>query len=349
MGPLTPHAPYYIVTLVAHDQSRRAERALASLESSLRECGLPADTAIHTAPLVRREGPYRNLDLAERRKAFSHLEFFARTCVRDLGVRAKGIVIDKRLYGSGQDLADRLAREMGEFVMGQLEFFQPFDRVIVYYDRCAERGHQDAEHRIQRNALRCGIPNGPPRGIPALPGGRPHLHLGTHQAEDVGREAERIRKGVFRQPQEAPEKPPEAAPSELVLEAGSTRRPRRSKVRRRDSPKYLPYQIHPPRAAISPGLASRGRPWRLQAPRGCRERGGRAATVSRQRTWRLRWPRTRGRQIRARAPAVTPEAPGPGSGPPRNVASARATPAARRAPPVTGRAAGRTWRPSCPA
>ena len=86
---------------------------------------------IHTAPLIRREHPYRNLDLRTRKRVFSHLEAFMRHCA----ITTRSFVIDKRIYGSGQELVERLAREMGAFVTDNLEFFQSFDQVIVYYDQ----------------------------------------------------------------------------------------------------------------------------------------------------------------------------------------------------------------------
>lgn len=130
IGALTPHSPYYIVTLVFHDQSNPINKAVNHLEESLEFDGFHRKASIHTAPLIRRETPYANLDIATRRRLFSHLEHFMRHC----NIRTKSFVIDKRTFGHGQKLIERLAREMGAFVAEKLEFFQSFEQIIIYYD-----------------------------------------------------------------------------------------------------------------------------------------------------------------------------------------------------------------------
>lgn len=130
-GKLEPHSPYYLLTLVMHDQSRPISDQVLRLESSLSFEPVDASGAVHTAPLIRREAPYEGLDLRTRRRVFSHLEHFARSC----DIRTWTAVVPKREFGCGDALAERIAREIGLFIRENLGFFHSFDRVIVYYDR----------------------------------------------------------------------------------------------------------------------------------------------------------------------------------------------------------------------
>ena len=134
-GRLEPHSPYYLLTLVMHDQSCPVSDQVLRLESSLSLEPVDASDAVHTAPLIRREGPYESLDLRTRRRIFSHLEHFARSC----DIRAWTAVVPKREFGDGDALAERIARELGLFIRENLGYFHSFDRVIIYYDRGQRR------------------------------------------------------------------------------------------------------------------------------------------------------------------------------------------------------------------
>lgn len=65
-GPYDYHAPFYLVTMVLHDQDIDISRNIDDLESHLRNLGYKQH-AIHTGPLIRRESVYAN-DLMEDRK-----------------------------------------------------------------------------------------------------------------------------------------------------------------------------------------------------------------------------------------------------------------------------------------
>lgn len=45
------------------------------------------------------------------------------------------VFCDESGDGYGDDLSERLARELGEFIRNNLPYFQSYHRVIVYYDR----------------------------------------------------------------------------------------------------------------------------------------------------------------------------------------------------------------------
>ena len=130
-GALAAHCPFYIVSLVVHDQDEPIDAQLGRLEKVMRESGFDRYGPVHTAPLIRREAPYSELDGRQRRRMFDALFAFSRRC----SMRHKVILVDKRWFGDGDALEERIARELGEFLRENISFFQSYDRVIVYYDR----------------------------------------------------------------------------------------------------------------------------------------------------------------------------------------------------------------------
>lgn len=130
-GEYDPKCPWYLVTLILHEQSNSIEEQIKKLESSLTNEHVPLNQPIHTGPLIRREPPYDKHLLRDRKRLFSHLEHFARLCQ----ITEKTICVSKREFGSGSQLAERIAQELGSFIIDNLEYFHSFDRVIIYYDR----------------------------------------------------------------------------------------------------------------------------------------------------------------------------------------------------------------------
>ncbi|WP_165055157.1 MULTISPECIES: DUF3800 domain-containing protein [unclassified Adlercreutzia] len=130
-GAVSHHCTHYLVGIILHDQSHPIYNEARKLSRALADAGLDALAPIHTAPLIRREERYANLDGSTRKKAFDALFAFARRC----DIRHKVIVVDKRWFGCGHELEVRIARELGSFVRENLSYFQGFDRVIVYYDK----------------------------------------------------------------------------------------------------------------------------------------------------------------------------------------------------------------------
>ena len=129
-GAYEPHAPYYFLTLVFHDQSRDISERIEHLKRRVVEAGFPREHAIHCAPLVRREDDYKGMGMDDRRRLFRRLYDFARIC----DIRYKTFVFEKREYPDHDALVSRMSREVGLFVRDNLAYFQSFDHVIVYYD-----------------------------------------------------------------------------------------------------------------------------------------------------------------------------------------------------------------------
>ena len=54
-GPYEKHVPFYILSVVLRDQCYDIASHLVKIHDALVMRGLPADHALHTAPLIRRE------------------------------------------------------------------------------------------------------------------------------------------------------------------------------------------------------------------------------------------------------------------------------------------------------
>lgn len=130
-GPLSSHSPVYLLAFVFHDQAHPVDAQLGHLERAIGRCGFPPAHAVHTAPLVRREGLYADADPRTRKALFDAIFSFFRHC----DVSVKTLAIPKKEFGCGDELAGRIARELGQFVRDNLAWFQSYDRVVVYYDR----------------------------------------------------------------------------------------------------------------------------------------------------------------------------------------------------------------------
>ena len=78
-GSFESHSPYYIVSVISHEQEKSIRSEIEGLENYLASIGYPHH-AIHTAPLIRREGDYQFADMEQRRKLFNLIFRFARKC-----------------------------------------------------------------------------------------------------------------------------------------------------------------------------------------------------------------------------------------------------------------------------
>ncbi len=73
-GPYNSHSPYYYVTMVLHNQNDDISDKILGLENRTFNLGYP-NHAIHTGPLIRREGIYLN-DFIEARKHLFHILYY---------------------------------------------------------------------------------------------------------------------------------------------------------------------------------------------------------------------------------------------------------------------------------
>jgi hypothetical protein len=98
-GSYEAHSPYYIVTLVFHNQAEELDDKIRAFDNTIKLLGVNGK-AVHTGPLIRRENEYRNTDRSERIKIFrSILTFF-----RKADIRYETFVVEKRQIGDPIEL-----------------------------------------------------------------------------------------------------------------------------------------------------------------------------------------------------------------------------------------------------
>ena len=128
-GPYEKHSPYYIVTLLFHDQSIDINKNIDHLNSRVNELKLPKYT-IHTAPLIRNEGLYKNISLLERKRTFNVLYNFVRTS--DISYHT--VIVEKKQCVDDIDLIVKLSKLISSFLNNNITELLEYDRIVCYYD-----------------------------------------------------------------------------------------------------------------------------------------------------------------------------------------------------------------------
>lgn len=90
-GEYDHHSPFYIITMVFHNQQEDIQPAISKLNQELSYLNL--DTlCIHTGPIIRKEEIYTNMSVDERRRIFNKLVAF----IRQIAIRYKCFYIEKK-------------------------------------------------------------------------------------------------------------------------------------------------------------------------------------------------------------------------------------------------------------
>ena len=123
------YSPFYIVTLVFHDQSEDITKNINHLDSKIRDYGMP-DYTIHTGPLIRREDEFFSLSILERKRIFNAIYNFARTSK----IKYHSIIVEKKQCVEDIDLVIKITKQLSAFLNEQVELLMGYDRVVCYYD-----------------------------------------------------------------------------------------------------------------------------------------------------------------------------------------------------------------------
>lgn len=128
-GPYSMHSPYYIVTMVFHEQRYDLTKEISLLDAEFSRIGFEKHV-VHTEPLIRREEIYKFLAPNERRTIFWKLfNFFLKN-----NLKYKSFIFHKKQYYNSDVLQAKIACTISLFIRDNLPFFQEFDKVILYYD-----------------------------------------------------------------------------------------------------------------------------------------------------------------------------------------------------------------------
>ena len=112
-GPTQQHSPFYVLSLVLHDQN---DDITGHLD--------------RTGPLIRREKDYLWMEMSARRPIFRVLVDF----VRMSDVTHHSWVFSKRELRDTDQLVSVMSRELGALIRSNTAYFSSWDRVAIYYD-----------------------------------------------------------------------------------------------------------------------------------------------------------------------------------------------------------------------
>lgn len=124
------HSPYYIITLVFHNQNNKIEEQVLKLEQELEHLGLGKSHCIHTGPIIRREEEYALLTVEERKRILNKIVAFARR----LDVKFRSFFIEKKEVEDAVEAVGKLSRQLAEFIKEKYDELLSYDVVKVYYD-----------------------------------------------------------------------------------------------------------------------------------------------------------------------------------------------------------------------
>ncbi len=72
------HSPYYIISMVCHDQADNIDSEIVKLDRELSYMNLDK-VCMHTGPIIRREEIYNSMTIKERRRIFNKMVAFIRS------------------------------------------------------------------------------------------------------------------------------------------------------------------------------------------------------------------------------------------------------------------------------
>lgn len=128
-GPYRAHSPYYIITMVFHEQGNSIEDALKKLDFSLQNIGL-ANHCVHVGPVIRKEDVYSNFLIKERWSVLNKIVSF----IRNIDVSYKCFVIEKKQVADEIDAVGKLSKQISAFIRENYAYFSQFESMKIYYD-----------------------------------------------------------------------------------------------------------------------------------------------------------------------------------------------------------------------
>ena len=122
-------APYYLVTMVLHDQNKEIQDIIKVMEEHILNYGWK-NHAIHVGPLIRRENNYKNHTVDERKHLFNILYYFT---IR-ASISYMTIKVNKSECSGEIELTAKLSKEISKEIQSHMDFWYSYDKLIIYYD-----------------------------------------------------------------------------------------------------------------------------------------------------------------------------------------------------------------------
>ena len=123
-GEYEKHSPFYIITMVFHNQQQSIQSEIAKLNQELSYMKLDS-LCIHTGPIIRKEETYKNMSIIERRRIFNKLVAF----VKHSDICYKCFYIEKKQTSDVIEATGKLSKQISQFIREHYEDFLAFDDV----------------------------------------------------------------------------------------------------------------------------------------------------------------------------------------------------------------------------
>lgn len=126
-GEYSDKCPYYLISMIFHDQENKIQDNLKILNEKLKNYGYEGHH-LHTGPLIRREEEYKSLKMDDRKKIF--MTFFTLFTKLDIGY--KTFIVKREKDWSSEKMKKMVSQEIQDY-------FNGFDilkgkKIVVYYD-----------------------------------------------------------------------------------------------------------------------------------------------------------------------------------------------------------------------
>jgi len=128
-GEYQPHSPYYIVTMVFHDQKHDITNQINKLDAELALLNVK-DLAVHTGPIIRKEEIYMDMPIEERRRILNKLVAF----YKQVDIKHKTFYVHKQKTSDIIEISGNLSRQISSFIRENYAVFLNYNTVKVYYD-----------------------------------------------------------------------------------------------------------------------------------------------------------------------------------------------------------------------
>lgn len=122
-------SPYYLISLVFHDQDNDITDDLSKLNERFAYMGLE-NFCVHAGPIIRMENEHKNNDIEERKKILKTMMAF----IRHLNIKSYTVYIEKKHISDEVEAVGQLSKQLSRFMREHLDFFYSFDLIKVYYD-----------------------------------------------------------------------------------------------------------------------------------------------------------------------------------------------------------------------
>ena len=122
----------YGISFAFHEHDKDIMPELERLNTRLKEIGYT--NMIHMADLIMRRGDYTGYDINTRKDIFKAIYHFT----RKIQVKIKTIIIDKKYTNNGTILRQKLSLEINKMIEEHNDFFNKFDKIVMYYDNGQE-------------------------------------------------------------------------------------------------------------------------------------------------------------------------------------------------------------------